>query len=472
MRKKCFLMLLILCFLLSACGERSSTVPEDGAAAPAAEASPSQTGAEQPVPPAPSEAPQAAADPAEAVPAGEAEEQAIHGVWTLCEEGERFILLVITRDPDSGAPKYYLRCRLPVEEGTSFTYRVTLNDSIVLEDSFYCLDTSLAFHPYTVLELPLGNLYALGALRPDEELRFRLELCHEEWFTEVEEDQLVWKQDWVPDTSGEATVPAGFEPDYVFLPCMGALVQEQLLLDGDLRVTLLGMGIPPESDDNDLACLLRVENRAEKSLPFSINGLTVNNACYDRLAFRNDTYRLPPGAVCYPYACLSFDRLEEMGIDAIREVNIRMMTKAEEDHGALYAPGGTWHPVRLITRGEGEYEPEIERVLYEDELVRIALAETDVWSGFGEAYYSWRLAIWNLSGQDVLLTPRCGSENEYDFNTYGLSVNIRAGSWAYTSVHTSVPEGTARSAVSFTFDVHSYDESSVLAIGRGPVLLD
>ena len=452
-------LLLALCLLLSACGEAAVSPEEEAAPVPTSAASPVPTPAEEEGADTSEEAgAEASAEDAspegplaEAPVSGEeaAEAAASSGIWTLYQEGDYRFLFVITRDPGTSAPRCYLRLRFP-DQGEAHL-RV---DDLLINGSLLSLDEYSAWgDEENIWELSLGKLISLGALRPEDELRLSCRLYQTVRREDGGGEEVLWEQ------RCEAVVPAGFSPGFVFLPCLGSLAGEQPLLDdGQLRVLLLGMGTPAGQAGSTLACQLRVENRGSEDLSFQIKGLNVNGAFYD---ISSSETTLSPGTVSYPYASLYKSELEETGISDIGEIALWLQTGKKNDSK------GSWVPVVLSQRSQGSSEPDYEKILYEDRYLRIGYAGISEYSYQGTTTYVWRLAIRNLSRQDLLLSF---SSEEEDLSVY-FSCKLGAEAWIYDSVYAMVPEGTARPALSLPFSLYTVDRGTLLAADAGPIVL-
>ena len=221
-----------------------------------------------------------------------------------------------------------------------------------------------------------------------------------------------------------------------------------------MRITLLGMGVPAAEKDR-LRCILRVENLSEESLPFQINGMNVNRTSFKCYGSR---YQLAPGGACYASTYLNRSELERSGIDSISDVELWLMTDQRENNGLMLDPDGTWFPVELNERGETVSDPEYETLLYEDELVRIALVGTEQYDWTETSSYTWHLLVWNLSDQDLTLTSEANSAG-LDVRFYTV---VGVQSCVYDDASYEIPQGEPLPSIPFSFAIYSTGRASLL----------
>ena len=449
MKRKSFSILLALCLLLSAFG--GEKIKAEAEAASLSQIAGASSG------PAPADPVSAAAafdrTPSADKPADDAPETptdpSIPGVWTLFRQKDICLSLVVSQASGLSMPHYYLCLENFDWEGHVFIVDdIVLNDSLVVDQRFeYYRRASAAGLPQ-IRELSLGQLFSLGALRSGEDLRLRCRV------------QVSNSQGSPLEAQCEVLVPADFAPGPVFLPFMGALAEEQLLLDNEqLRVTLLGLGFSPEEYVEKLCCQLRVENRSGETLPFLIKGMAVNGSFFEA---SSPLVNLSPGTLSFPCVSLSSSTLEDRGIDSIGELSLWLRAGEAAQGGAFIDSPGSWYPVVLSRSGQAGGEPSYERILYEDDLVRIAFSGADSFSYDGKTTYCCRLIVWNFSDLDLYLVSR---------SEPWLFCKVGAGYWTQCTVFRTVPDGTPCPEAPLFFDIMTEGGGAILVANLGPVLL-
>ena len=467
-KKSILALFLLACLLLASCGNPGAASP---AKAPAEEAelptpvSPSPE-AELPTPaPAPEEEPESTRSegpdpsPAEAQPAG---------VFPLLEKEQASLELLITRNPNKATVEMYLRFRYP--EAEHIHYRISdlaLNGKLRLQGELVPWTSGgEQFWP-----LDLGPLLSQGILSLEQLRSFR---CHVLKYTYTEDGSAavpLWEEDC------EALIPEGFHPTFLFLPCLGAIARGQILFDnGALRVTLLGLGQPAWEASGSLAFLLRAENRSDRSIPFKVTGLSANGSS---VAFSsNSGYDLAPGTACCAYESAYRDAVSDNDITEIRSVEIRMLTDLSEDTGTMNREGGLWYPVDLEGEGGEASRPAITRLLFENEWVRVGLAdytETEL-SFYNERSYTWKLLVENRSNTDLELS--LDREEDEGFSrsmsddapfSYLSDGEIRAGGWRYLKLNLTVPDGVPRPDLSIRLTGQSVGGGRLLFANPDPI---
>ena len=227
----------------------------------------------------------------------------------------------------------------------------------------------------------------------------------------------------------EALIPAGFQPGFVFLPCLGASAQAQDLADDDrVHITLLGLGTAGGDDTETPSFILRVENRSEETIPVQIGGVVVNGIYVNNVS---NSYQLASHKSCLLFQTVAEYWLRSSGITGISDISIQILTSEEEDTGGVRIAGGSYYPVVLTENAGNMAEPDRSNLLFENEWIRVyhISHEGPDQSSNGQGSYTWTLLFRNLSDIDLSIDSGYTPDEDirYSFDIY----EIGAGTWKY-----------------------------------------
>lgn len=244
---------------------------------------------------------------------------------------------------------------------------------------------------------------------------------------------------------------------YVQTPFLGMQAERQVVYsDEDLQVTLLNLGTAErayEWEDTDLYGLLQIENRSNKALNLSLEGLEVNQVYVN---VTNDILKVPAGYTTYlEWKTQSF---ENMGISQIS--SLQLMMRVIHDYYVFTGFSETlWCPINLSAQGTNpESFQEADQVIYDKNGIRIAL-------GAPEDYYgstNWPLTIYNGTQYSVKATISDVSVNGTQ-SWFNYIDGAQAGPGQYGAgkliFHTSMDE---IQEVSFRIQIMDIHEESML----------
>ena len=401
---------------------------------------------------------------------GIAEERgSFEGVFPLLERDGATATLLIAREYRLGSIALYLELSLPKE--TSYVwYRITditLNGNIRLSDMHYLSGSD---NPY-LLKLDAGPLFALGVLKPEDIHAFS---CH---IRKEGLDGFLWEE------TCEVAVPDAFQAGFLFLPCLGARADEQVLADdGRIRITLLGLGRAAGDDRGDLAALLRAENRSDETIPFQVTGIAVNGTFFASSdnSIRTKTYTLPPNAVGYPYVTLKKENLlgrglSDMGVTGIEDIAFMILTSEDENSGiGNRLAGGSLYPVVLSARGQQDVETGKGELLFANEWIEVYYVGREgpissEYSYDGKDEYRWRLLIRNISDINIEIDEPYTPDALSDYHL--LSTEISAGLNKTITVHFRVPAGSEPQDFSLRLVGYTAGKGKLLFTETEPIVL-
>ena len=375
----------------------------------------------------------AEADRPDTAAVAEVQGESAPGIFPLLARESAALSLVVSRMGGLAETTYCLKYALPNDGAFYSVTDITLNGRIRLPDVELADGDGL-------LPLEIWDLYARDLLPAGEPLDFSCRMRKETYGE---------GKPWVEVC--EALIPADFQPQPVFLPCLGAAARRQALLeDSRIRVTLIGLGEAPDSAGK-LSFLLRVENHSDGIIPLKVSGLVVNGAYFaagDGFSFQTHLYRLAPGAVCHPSGSLSLSSLLSSGITGISDVSLLLLTDAVENSGVSSATGGASFPVQLSESAPAEEEPEGGLLLFENEWIQmyyVDCGKPNEW--IDRTTYTWRLLVRNISDRNIELeTPDERLQGEVTCSF--VYSQIGAGCWKYVTVIGEAPSALEHPAFS------------------------
>ena len=402
----------------------------------------------------PSASPESAEpQPEDGIPAALPESGTDAGVFPLVQREDFRLELILSRDPQSAAVKLWLRLvKLQEDEAYYQISDLILNDRILL-DAAYRSSRQLDERPW---ELDAAPLFAQGILSPDGLRQFSCRVQKRGGGGEI-----LWEERCA------VQIPESFRPGFVFLPCLDARAERQVLLDNDrVLVTLEGMGTSPAQRPGSLSFLLRAENRSDRTLPLKACACAVNGAYCDR---SSDTFSLAPGAVCYLYTYLLDSDLSGQDISAIDSVSLRLLTDSSENLSPMGWKGGAWYPVALSESGQGGGPPEVREILYENQWIRIGFVgweERAPYYAGDTRRYTWTLVVWGVGDKNLYLFQPDEEDGYYLSNS-----EIGAGFWTLVKVNVNVTDGTERPQLTIRLRGSEIERSIELFADTGPIPL-
>ena len=462
--EKVLILLLLVCLLLSACAGPAASAPSgaSGEESPS-DASPAEEGSPTPAPAAAEPSPISEPSAAPSEPFG-----GRNGVFPLLEREDISLDLVLSRNPLQSVAQMSLHIAVAPDEDENYKIdELVINDRIRLEQSFEVWGSQ----PEERCFLDLGPLLAENLFSWEDLRSFR---CRVQKTTRTED---TWEELVLFDQVCEAAIPDGFQPDYVFFPFLGVYAGEQVLCDdGNVRVTLLGMGDPSWSSSSELAFLFLVENRSEETRPFEATGMSVNGSS---LPLYCSSFTLLPGTACYSYGFTYADYCSEAQITAIQDMEFLLLTDEADDTGTMNRGGGRWYSVKLAGDQSDGARPENTDVFFENEWVRVGFVDyREQTYSDGTQHFIWRLFVENLSETDLELSCYQGEEDESlsfegdDAPRWYISMldwEVRAGGWRYMDLELSVPEGMERPYPAVRFMGQSFGGGRLLFLEEEPV---
>ena len=462
--EKTMILLLLVCLLLSACAGPAASTPsgETGEEIPSA-APPAE---EDSIPPSPAEAtPSPGLEPS---PARSEHFEGRDGVFPLLEQEDISLDLVLSRNPLESVAQMSLHIAVAPDEDANYKIdELVINDRIRLEQSFEVWGSN----PEERCFLDLGPLLAENLFSWDDLRSFRCRVQKTTWTEDTWEELVLF------DQVCETAIPEGFQPKFVFFPFLGVYADEQVLCDdGNVRVTLLGMGDPSWSSSSELAFLFLVENRSEETRPFEATGMSVNGSS---LPLYCSSFTLLPGTACYSYGFTYADYCSEAQITAIQDMEFLLLTDEADDTGTMNRGGGRWYSVKLAGDQSDGARPENRDVFFENEWVRVGFVDyREQTYSDGTQHFIWRLFVENLSETDLELSCYQGEEDESlsfegdDAPRWYISMldwEVRAGGWRYMDLELSVPEGMERPYPAVRFMGQSFGGGRLLFLEEEPV---
>ncbi|MBQ4289869.1 MAG: hypothetical protein II719_01605, partial [Clostridia bacterium] len=154
------------------------------------------------------------------------------GIFPLLVTEEISLDLIITRNPLLHQVEMCLSWMIPGDREGYEISDIRINDSLRFDESLSMLWENEAF-------LDLGPLIAEGLFSWEDLHSFHCRVLKTVWSKEDRRSIPVWEAEC------EVTIPQDFQPDFVFLPCLGAHAEKQLLCDDEnMHITLLGLGRP------------------------------------------------------------------------------------------------------------------------------------------------------------------------------------------------------------------------------------
>lgn len=259
--------------------------------------------------------------------------------------------------------------------------------------------------------------------------------------------------------------------DYSFRqPHLNARAQEQVLLDSpDYTVTLLGLGGDGENHPFDpLRGVVCVENRSSENLILDVLGGSVNGIYID--AYTESYFdAVPPESKSYQYFELDDYALSPWEVTSVEEVTLLLR---RSDYSPLFSGNSLsqlcWCPLQLSESGTANTLPEGERVLFEENGIRVSLLRCD---RNYENLCRWYLSIANDTGQDIGL-GLTGLEEALNADLYLRDAVLGAHQKTVCTLSCSVSEGeTMPNEISFRLWIMDFKKESILYTGQQEILL-
>ena len=189
---------------------------------------------------------------------------------------------------------------------------------------------------------------------------------------------------------------------YLFEPYMGAVADEQLILDNDVfEVRLLGMGCAPANGKmSDMYGVMRVKNKSSETKHFNLFGMSVNDVFTDLSFFEEP---LDSGDV--GYFTFSYDSwFEYPGMKGINRVSLLISTYYGSLSGSNLSAESWLCPIELSSKIEDYGEGEQGDLLYESDECEIRLIdETENEDSLGYTRYEWKLLFKNKTDDNIKL---------------------------------------------------------------------
>ena len=188
-------------------------------------------------------------------------------------------------------------------------------------------------------------------------------------------------------------------------PVFGACAGEQILADTEkVGIRLLGLG--KTTYNNLLSIFLEIENRTEGLIPANVVGISVNGIF---VKFTSRSQTIPAGKSRYFWEAVDIDYSIIPAVpdfSEIHDISLLIVTDLDEVTGSGFA-GGTWYPVKLDKASDGEAEPELGQMVFDEEGIRIGFLRNEEYnynSDGSQVSYRWWIAIDNETDQHIHLT--------------------------------------------------------------------
>ena len=185
-------------------------------------------------------------------------------------------------------------------------------------------------------------------------------------------------------------------------PQFEAQALEQVLLETpEYTVTLLGLGGAGEDRLTDmLQGVLCVENRSKEPLVMELQGASVNGVYLD--AYVQGYFdTVPPGSKCYQFFELDDYGMEPWQLTSVADISLLLQ---RTDYSPLFSGNSLsqlfWCPLVLSESGTAGTFPEGERVLFEENGIRVCLIRSE---RNYESGCRWYLTVVNDTDQDIAL---------------------------------------------------------------------
>ena len=288
---------------------------------------------------------------------------------------------------------------------------------------------------------------------------------------------ILWEQPFCVTLSRETMLSPN--PDmttyYDFsAPQFDAQADRQVLLDTpQYTVTLLGLGGAGEKRFTDtLRGVLLVENHTQEPLILELQGAAVNGV-YINANTQGYFDTVPPLSKSYQFFELDDYAMEPWALTSVEEITL-LLQKTE--HSPLFSGNSLselhWCAVKLSRSGKADPFPEGERVLFEEEGVRVCLIRSE---RPYEASCQWYLSIVNDSDQDIALgvTDIQIDGESRDEGIYLYDANLGAGQKTVCRLgYTDYSGGRMTQSICFRLRIMDFKKEAILYTGHQEILLN
>ncbi len=272
----------------------------------------------------------------------------------------------------------------------------------------------------------------------------------------------------------EVSFPDHFTPELICEPSYDMLAGEQVLSDENgVRITLNGCGGYYGAADG-ISGILCIENHSGKAIPYRISAAEVNGRTVEIYTDGAGSGNLPDGAMRYFDFRVSESTLEEAGITSVAEMQLQILTNAEQDTGvSIRSAGGSWYPLKLVQHGDPSDTFEAGEVIYEDDWVRLGYIDTridwypeDEYRDEAYGYCNWDVGVVNKTDENIELqladqvvdgVPRDEDDRKPFFKSEEIGPHAKRNTYIFLRIEENqVPE------ISFRIQVRRQGGGSLL----------